>query len=335
MATNIQLVTYAGQTVTPLDDSLIYENALTSGIIYGCGCTLVGGNTIHMMGGHGIICGRKFTVFESDTAVPLSSSGTLNGRMKVHLDLADTGEPIRFIIETAASLPALVQQSDVNINNGVYEFAMCTFKVTTQAVTNFAQAFPLVDVMGLAQLTATVATKVAKTDVVNGGGTASGTTGKVLDARQANPAINGSLAHQVSQLNSRLTHLTQIGNLYRFSVTSGSVATNDLIPMTKDYTADDNIYVSDNAIHFAKSGTVRVAVHITGQATGTIKRMWAKIMGGNYTAHSISYGDYGTLELTADFAVTTATAITLIALSDMVVNGGSTAYSMVCVHWLG
>lgn len=142
MATNIQLVTYAGQTVTPLDDALFYEKAVTSGIISGCECTLSGGNTLHMAGGHGIICGRKFTVFESDTPIPLSSGGTLNGRMKVHLDLADTGEPIKFVIETAAQLPDLTRENDVNINNGIYEFNMCTFSVSETAVSDFWQAFP-------------------------------------------------------------------------------------------------------------------------------------------------------------------------------------------------
>jgi hypothetical protein len=142
MATNIQLVTYAGQTVTPLDDAMLYESAITSGIIYGCECSLSGGNTLHMVGGHGIICGRKFTVFESDTPIPLSPGGTLNGRMKVHLDLADTGEPIKFVIETAAQLPELTQESNVNANNGIYEFNMCTFKVSETAVSDFWQAFP-------------------------------------------------------------------------------------------------------------------------------------------------------------------------------------------------
>jgi len=142
MATNIQLVTYAGQTVTPLDDAMLYEKAVTSGIIYGCECSLSGGNTLHMAGGHGIICGRKFTVFESDTPIPLSSGGTLNGRMTVHLDLADTGEPIKFIIETAAQLPALIQEENVNPNNGVYEMEMCSFRVSETAVTDFTQTFP-------------------------------------------------------------------------------------------------------------------------------------------------------------------------------------------------
>lgn len=236
MATNIELVTYAGKTVTPLDDALIYENAVTNGIIDGCECTLSGGNTIHMEGGHGIICGRKFTVYESDTNIPLSSGGTLNGRMKVHLDLSDTGEPIQFIVESASSLPALVQQDDVNVNNGIYEFVMCTFSVSETAVTNFTQVFPTAypESREIATYGATTA-QLASTDKIlvqkaNGdtysmsysalinslAATLITRSGTVTDSKHAlsavenNPNVSDTLAAKISALNSSLNN--SIGN---------------------------------------------------------------------------------------------------------------------------
>ena len=143
----INLVTFAAQTVTPQDDALIYETALQeSGMIYGGTVTIKSANVLHIAAGHGALCGRKFTIEETDVAVGLTPSGSLLGRIYIHMDLSDTGEPISFQTETANSLTPVIQQSDVNINNGVYEINLATFTVDTSTISNLVNVAPFIDI---------------------------------------------------------------------------------------------------------------------------------------------------------------------------------------------
>lgn len=141
----INLVTFAAQTVTPQDDALIYETALQeSGMIYGGAVTIKSANVLHVAAGHGALCGRKFTIEETDVAVGLTPSGSLLGRIYIHMDLSDTGEPISIQTETANSLTPVIQQSDVNINNGVYEINLATFTVDTSTISNLVNVAPFI-----------------------------------------------------------------------------------------------------------------------------------------------------------------------------------------------
>lgn len=143
----INLVTYAAKTVTPQDDALIYEKALLeSGMIYGGNVTIKSANVLHVAEGHGALCGRKFTIEETDIAVPLTASGSLLGRLYIHMDLADSGEPISFQVQTANSLTPVVQQSDVNINNGIYEINIATFTVDTSTISNLVNVAPFINI---------------------------------------------------------------------------------------------------------------------------------------------------------------------------------------------
>lgn len=141
----INLVTFAAQTVTPQDDALIYESALTgSGMIYGGEVTIKSANVLHVAEGHGALCGRKFTIEGTDVPIALTPSGSLLGRIYIHMDLADTDEPISIKVETASSLTPVIQDSDVNINNGVYEINLATFDVDTSAISNLVNVSPII-----------------------------------------------------------------------------------------------------------------------------------------------------------------------------------------------
>lgn len=141
----INLVTYAAQTVTPQDDALIYESALIgSGLIYGGLVTIKSANVLHVAAGHGALCGRKFTIEETDIPISLTASGSLLGRIYIHMDLADTDEPISFQVETDSALTPVIQDSDVNINNGVYEINLATFEVDTSSVSNLVDTRPFI-----------------------------------------------------------------------------------------------------------------------------------------------------------------------------------------------
>lgn len=141
----INLVTFYNSTVTPQDDALIYENALPgSGMIYGGNCTIKNANTIHVTAGHGALCGRKFTIEETDVPIILTSSGTLNGRLYIHMDLSDTENPISLEVERANVLTPVVQQSNVNINDGVYEINLATFTISTSSISNLVYVAPFI-----------------------------------------------------------------------------------------------------------------------------------------------------------------------------------------------
>lgn len=145
MADNILLVTYSGRTVTPQDDALVYEAAVSqSGIIYGGEVTFKNSNTLHIGAGHGIICGRKFTIIESDISIQLTAGAVNTGRLYVHLDLSNTTAPIQILTEIGTTLTAPIQQEDVNIINGVYEFNLATFTVDAQTVSSVLSVAPAI-----------------------------------------------------------------------------------------------------------------------------------------------------------------------------------------------
>ena len=160
----ISLVTFAGSTVTSQDDALIYESALLgSGLIYGGTVTIKNANTLHVAAAHGAICGRKFTIDETDIAVSLTASGSLDGRLYIHMDLSDTDEPISLLVETAETLTPVVQDQNVNIINGVYEINMATFTVDTSTLDNLDNVAPVLSSVNsaLSNITTPITTTLA------------------------------------------------------------------------------------------------------------------------------------------------------------------------------
>ena len=138
---SIQLVTYANQTVTPMNDAIIYEKAVNqNGIFNGCNVTVTS-NEVHITGGYGLICGREFVINSEVITVTLAPSGTLLGRLYVRLDLADADAPIQLLTVTGNTLPALVQDADVNYTNGVYEMELATFVVGVSALSNVVETY--------------------------------------------------------------------------------------------------------------------------------------------------------------------------------------------------
>ena len=147
---NIVLKTFAagddGQgTVTPQDDALIYQNAIPmNGIFSGATVTLSEANVLHVAAGFGIIGGRFFEINESDITVELSSSGTLLGRLYIHLELTNADVPISINVATGASLPALVGDPDLNINDGAFDLELATFNVSEVTISDLVNTFPTI-----------------------------------------------------------------------------------------------------------------------------------------------------------------------------------------------
>lgn len=143
MANNIVLKTFRGGSVTPLDDAIIQQTVIgTNGIFKGCNITYARGNVLHVSQGFGMIKGRFFEVYDCEVGVILNSgSGTLQGRLYIHMDLSNADEPIQLLTETASMLTELTGDEDVNYNNTAYDLELATFGVTRTGITHLEATF--------------------------------------------------------------------------------------------------------------------------------------------------------------------------------------------------
>ena len=243
----INLVTFAAKTVTPQDDALIYETALQeSRMIYGGAVTIKSANVLHVAAGHGALCGRKFTIEETDVAVGLTPSGSLLGRIYIHMDLSDTGEPISFQTETANSLTPVIQQSDVNINNGVYEINLATFTVDTSTISNLVNVAPFIDISPDSEFSASSNNPLMNKAITKAigdpetiGGSASqpytkgalllATDGQIYEVTQ-NIALHGSIVNggNVSPTGNIISQISNLANQLNFSITSMNLSRSTL-----------------------------------------------------------------------------------------------------------
>ena len=156
---NIELKTYAGANVTPQNDAIMNDaNTMNNGIYYGCNVTIKDATTLHITAGQGIIYGRVFEVVDSDISVSLSSSGTLLGQLFVRLDLGNISSPAEILVDTGASLTPLVDDDQINIDAGITEMQLATFKVNTITLSDLAETFasvqPIRAVIGDADISA-------------------------------------------------------------------------------------------------------------------------------------------------------------------------------------
>ena len=144
MADNIVLKTYKGGNVTPQDDAIIYETAIPgSGIFKGCEVTYARGNVLHISQGFGMIRGRFFEVYEMEIDVRLADVGEkLDGRVYIHLDLSNTDEPIKILAQTAAQLPPLDADVNINYNNSSYDLELAVFTVSSAGLNDLTKVFP-------------------------------------------------------------------------------------------------------------------------------------------------------------------------------------------------
>lgn len=239
----IKLVTFAAQTVTPQDDALIYETALQeSGMIYGGSVSIKNANVLHVEAGHGALCGRKFTIEATDVPVPLTASGSLQGRIYIHMDLSDTGEPISFQVETASTLTPVVQQSDVNINSGIYEINLATFIVDTSTISNLVNVAPFIDIEPDSELSAQ-----SNNPVQN----------KIITKAVGNPETIGGLASKPYSIGELI--LASDGQLYKATANIAENAT-----IVSGGNADPTGNIVSQISNLTNSKTFGTAVNVTG-----------------------------------------------------------------------
>ena len=141
---SIQLHTVDNGIVNAINDAKYYEKLTNSacGMVEGGVVTIVSANTLHITSGWGIILGRLFTINAEDINVEVSASGTVNGRLKLVIDLSNPDTPISFASEARSSLPALTQE-DLNNGGYVYEFALATYDIDELNATNIVSNTPI------------------------------------------------------------------------------------------------------------------------------------------------------------------------------------------------
>jgi len=189
MANEIKLVTYANSEVTPQNDAVLTNLEIASnGVIFGCNVTIKNASTLHINAGMGVVYGREFEIVDSDIPVSLSSSGTLQGQLYVHIDLANSSEPAQLLVDTGNSLTPLVDDPTINITTGSTDYQLATFTVDTSTLANLTETFSIVDnpttiigntdISGIADGTVTGAIAQINTDLKwkNLGGYSSDTT---------------------------------------------------------------------------------------------------------------------------------------------------------------
>ena len=143
MANEVELITFANKTVSPVYDAIIQELYTDGGgVITGCTVTIKDANHLHITEGYGVLCGREFKIVASDIPVQLSSSGNLNGRLYLHMDLSLATDPITLLVETGSTLTPVQQDANVNTTNGIYEVNLATFTVGTSAISNLQDVAP-------------------------------------------------------------------------------------------------------------------------------------------------------------------------------------------------
>lgn len=141
MADYISMKQVPGGTVTAVDDRILYDYAINSGIIYGCEISYTGNNMIHINSGYGIIKGGLFEIEDHTEYVDYSESSTgTSGQIYIKFDAA-AEDKIKIIKETTNSLHPMTQDENANYDNGVYEIQLCTFRATTTGLTNVQQTF--------------------------------------------------------------------------------------------------------------------------------------------------------------------------------------------------
>ena len=218
---NIELKTYAGSNVTPQNDAIKDDtNTMNNGIYYGCNVTIKDATNLHITAGQGIIYGRVFEVVDSDIPVSLSSSGTLLGQLYVHLDLANLSAPVEILVDTGAALTPLEDDDQINIDSGITDMQLATFKVNTITLSDLAETFETV--------------KPIKTVIGNTSIAAIG---------------DGTVTGAISTIN---TQLSNIPSMTVVTTTIGTTTTNVAFPTGYD---DSNCYVDGGMVDLSSGGT--------------------------------------------------------------------------------
>lgn len=139
---SIILNTFTGNQAIAKFEAMIMDAAIgESGFLDGCDITYIGTNQVSIPASNGIIKGRKFTIQAETKACALASSGSMPGRIYLHMDLSDSVNPLQILSVAAATLPALVMDEECNFTTGIYEVEIATYTASTTAISNLTLTY--------------------------------------------------------------------------------------------------------------------------------------------------------------------------------------------------
>ena len=177
----VTLHTIDGGTVNAINDALLYDFIIgQNGIATGATVTSEGALLLHIDSGWGVIKGRIFSIEAETVSATPSASGTVKGRLILQIDITNTTNPITFVTQAAATLPAL-QQEDINGNGTIFQLPIATYDVNEVAVSNLQMIAPSVEAfkgrIDSAQSTANAAQNTANNAMPKTGGQFTGEVG--------------------------------------------------------------------------------------------------------------------------------------------------------------
>lgn len=148
----VTLHTIDGGIVNAINDALLYDFIIgQNGIATGATVTSEGALLLHIDSGWGVIKGRIFSITAESISATPSTSGTVKGRLILQIDITNTTNPITFVTQAAATLPAL-QQEDINSNGTIFQLPIATYDVNEVAVSNLQMVAPVVEAVKKADL---------------------------------------------------------------------------------------------------------------------------------------------------------------------------------------
>lgn len=140
----VTLHTIDGGTVNAINDALLYDFIIgQNGIATGATVTSEGALLLHIDSGWGVIKGRIFSITAESVSATPSTSGTVKGRLILQIDVTNTTNPIAFVTQAAATLPAL-QQEDINGNGTIFQLPIATYDVNEVAISNLQMVAPII-----------------------------------------------------------------------------------------------------------------------------------------------------------------------------------------------
>ena len=155
---SVELVTFDGGELSPKRDAIWRKDTQVDGVIYGCELTHLGSNQVQISAGWLNVRGRLVEVLQETILCELATSGTMDGRIYLKLDLADATTPAELLTVAATTLPDLEQDDDFNTTNGVWEMELGLYTASTTLISDLETTYGTIKSPIAEPLTATITT---------------------------------------------------------------------------------------------------------------------------------------------------------------------------------
>lgn len=132
-----------GQAVPPLADARLYSflSGGVVGVVVGCQVTSLGANQLQVSDGWILIQGRVIEIKQETIMATTSSSGQVDGRLLLQLDVSNDETPGTWVTQAQTPLPDLIQE-DINGSGTIYQLPIEIYQVDQLQVSNMQSAFP-------------------------------------------------------------------------------------------------------------------------------------------------------------------------------------------------